>query len=85
MAVFAEARYDNHYFFVRGNFDGVGSDSAKYTGSLQDGTPITMSTRERVYTGEMDAGYKLVNQSTATLSPSRYWIPRLDKGCRCST
>ena len=66
---FAEVRYDDHYVFVRANFDGVGSNNAKYTGQLQNGTPISLTTRERIYIGELDAGVKALNISTSTLSP----------------
>src|SRR5208283_6168686 len=41
---FIEARYDNDFLFIRGNFDAVGSNSAQYTGQLQNGTPLSMST-----------------------------------------
>ncbi len=66
---FIEARYDNDNLFLRGNFDAVGSNSAQYKGALQNGTPLSMSTSERIYTTEFDAGYKALNLSTATLSP----------------
>ncbi len=66
---YAELRYDEKYAFIRVNFDGVGSGSATYTGALQNGTPLTMSTKELIYKTELDAGYKAANFGRATLAP----------------
>jgi len=66
---YAELRYDEKYAFIRMNFDVVGSGNATYEGALQDGTPLTMSTKELIYKTELDAGYKALNFGRATLTP----------------
>jgi len=76
--MFFEARYDNEEMFIRGSIDFNGSSSARYKGALQNGTPITMETRELFYQVEGSVGYKALNFLNATLSPyialgSRYW------------
>jgi len=75
---FGEIRYDLDKAFARLNVEAIGSNSADYKGSLQNGTPLSMKTKERIYKTELDAAYKLWNESTATLSPYigagyRYW------------
>jgi len=67
--VYVEARKDEEYMFARFLLDYVVTNSATYTGSLQDGTPITMSTKEKFFTLEGNAGFKALNFGTATLSP----------------
>ena len=68
----AEARYDGSIigipFFMRGYYDFIGSGSAKYSGSLQNGTPITMSTKEAISKTEFDLGLKVWNDRNGTLS-----------------
>ncbi len=67
--VYGELRTDDEYMFTRYLFDYVETKSATYTGGLQNGTPITMSTEEKIFTAEANAGYKALNFGTATLSP----------------
>jgi hypothetical protein len=67
--VYFEARSDDTYMFARFLFDYVMTKSATYAGSLQNGTPVTMSTEEKFLTSEVNAGYKALNFGTATLSP----------------
>jgi hypothetical protein len=68
----AEARYDAAIagvpFFVRGTLDFLGSDHARYTGSLQDGTPLRMSTKESIAKTEFDLGIKVWNDRGGTLA-----------------
>lgn len=66
---YVEVRKDDEETFARLLFDYVTTKSATYTGSLQDGTPLTMSTEEKIFVVEVNAGYKALNFSTATLSP----------------
>ncbi len=66
---YVEVRKDDEETFARLLFDYVATKSATYTGSLQDGTPLTMSTEEKIFVIEVNAGYKALNFSTATLSP----------------
>jgi hypothetical protein len=67
-----EARYDGTIsdvpFFVRANFDYSTSKSATYTGSYQNGTPLTMVTPETIYKGEFNLGYKLPSVWHCTLA-----------------
>jgi hypothetical protein len=79
-----EVRGDNEYLLVRISVDYSWTDSAKYTGALQNGTPISLSTREEFYLSELSIGYKALNFSTATLTPYagvgyRRWIRGEDK------
>jgi hypothetical protein len=67
--VYVEARSDDPYMFARLLFDYVRTNSATYEGSLQNGTPVTLSTEEKFITLEINAGYKALNFGTATLSP----------------
>jgi hypothetical protein len=67
--VYVEVRKDDEEAFARLLFDYVATKSATYTGSLQNGTPLTMSTEEKFFVFEVNAGYKALNFSTATLSP----------------
>jgi hypothetical protein len=67
--VYGEVRTDDEYMFVRFLLDYVETGSATYTGGLQNGTPITMSTEEKFFTIEFNAGYKALNFGTATLTP----------------
>jgi hypothetical protein len=67
--VYVEARHDDEDMYARFLFDYVVTNSATYTGSLQNGTPITMSTEEKFLTFEVNAGAKALNFGTATLSP----------------
>jgi hypothetical protein len=67
--VYVEARYDDESMFTRFLFDYIETNSATYTGSLLNGTPITMATEEKFLTLEGNAGFKALNFSTATLSP----------------
>jgi hypothetical protein len=65
-------RYDNSMslpFFAQFNFDWLTSGSAKYTGALQNGTPITSPTPESIYKGELDLGYKIWNPAHFSLAP----------------
>ncbi len=62
---FVEARYDTYHVFLRANFDMFGSDTAQYT----DFHSFKFDTRELYYRVEADAGYKLFNFRTATISP----------------
>jgi hypothetical protein len=67
-----ELRYDNPApfpIFARFYFDWLTSGSAKYTGALQNGTPITMPTPESIYKGEIDLGYKIWNPAHFSLAP----------------
>jgi len=65
-----EARYDAQVpFFVRANFDYLRSNSATYTGALQNGTPLTMKTPETIYKTELNWGYKIWNPGHFTLAP----------------
>ncbi len=64
-----EVRYESKKLFTRAIFEISGSDNAKYTGSLWDGTPLSMTTSERFWRVEGDLGYKIWDQSTATLTP----------------
>ena len=66
---YVEVRKDDEETFARLLFDYVATKSATYTGSLQDGTPLTMSTEEKFFVVEVNAGFKALNFSTATLSP----------------
>lgn len=66
---YAELRGDNEYLLVRMSVDYSWTDSAKYTGALQNGTPLTMTTREVFYRGELSIGYKALNLGSATLAP----------------
>lgn len=66
--IFIEARFDGRDFFIRADFNVVFSDIALYTGSLQNGTPVTSCTRELIYNVNIDSGYKLFSLSTATFS-----------------
>jgi hypothetical protein len=65
---FVEIRYDNRDFFIRADFNVIVSDNALYTGQLQNGTPISMYTKECIYTAYIDAGYKLFSIGTGTFS-----------------
>lgn len=67
--VYLEARDDDESTFTRALFDYVMTNSATYNGGLQNGTPLTMSTKEKFITFEVNAGYKALNFDTATLSP----------------
>ncbi|HUJ18635.1 MAG TPA: hypothetical protein VL197_11650 [Nitrospirota bacterium] len=67
--VYVEARHDDESLFARFLFDYVETNSATYAGSLQNGTPITMSTEEKFLTFEGNVGFKALNFSTVTLSP----------------
>jgi hypothetical protein len=66
-----EARYDSHQvpFFVRANFDYLTSNSATYTGALQNGTPLIMKTPETIYKAELNWGVKIWNPGHFTLAP----------------
>ena len=66
---YVEVRGDNAYLLVRISFDYSWTDSAKYTGALQNGTPLSMTTREEFYRGELSIGYKALNFGSATLTP----------------
>jgi hypothetical protein len=66
---YVELRKDDEYAFARFLFDYVATNSATYTGSLQNGTPVSMSTKEKIFVTELNAGYKVLNFGTATLSP----------------
>jgi hypothetical protein len=67
--VYVETRHDDEDMFARLLLDYVVTKSATYTGSLQNGTLITMSTEEKFFTFEVNAGAKALNFDTATLSP----------------
>jgi|GEM_PF-1455168 len=79
---FFELRGDNRVMFTRFTLDFTLSNSAKYTGSIQNGgilTPTTMVTRDEFYKTEMNIGAKVLNYRTFTLAPYagigyRYWI-----------
>jgi hypothetical protein len=64
-----EARYDSAIIFVRANFDYLTSNSATYTGALQNGTSLTMATPEAIYKTEFNVGYKIWNPEHVTLAP----------------
>lgn len=67
-----ELRYDNSVslpFFARFDFDWLTSNHAKYTGALQNGTPLTMTTPESIYKGELNLGYKIWNPANFSLAP----------------
>jgi hypothetical protein len=70
---YVELRGDNEFMFTRATLDYTLTNSATYSGSLQnpDGTltPLTMTTREQFYQWEVNFGYKALNFGTATLSP----------------
>jgi len=66
---YLELRGDNEYMFARITVDYIWTDSAMYSGALQNGTPLSMRTREVFFQGEMNLGYKALNFSTATVSP----------------
>ncbi len=67
--VYIEARHDDETTFFRFLLDYVATDSATYNGSLQNGTPVSMSTDEKFLTLEGNVGFKTLNFSTATLAP----------------
>ncbi len=67
--VYFEARTDNEQGFARFLVDYVMTNSATYTGALQDGTPLTMSTKEKFLTVEANGGLKALNFGSGTLSP----------------
>ncbi len=68
-----EARYDGAIsqvpFFVRANFDYLTSNSATYTGAIQNGQPLTLATPETIYKTEFNLGYKIWNPDHFTLAP----------------
>ena len=66
---FLELRGDSEYLLVRVTASYTVSTVAKYTGALQDGTPLNMGTKETFYQGELNMGYKALNFGRATLSP----------------
>jgi len=71
-----ELRGDNEYMFVRITLDYTRTDSATYSGALQNGTPLSMKTKEEFSQREINLGYKALNFSAATLSPyagAGYW------------
>jgi hypothetical protein len=71
-----ELRGDNEYMFVRIAIDYTMTDSATYSGALQNGTPLSMKTRESFSQREINLGYKALNFGAATLSPYAgfgYW------------
>lgn len=67
--IYIEVRNDDESMFTRFLFDYIETNTATYTGSLQNGTPITMATEEKFLTLEGNAGFKALNFSAATLSP----------------
>jgi hypothetical protein len=66
---YAELRGDNEYMFVRITIDYTRTNSATYSGALQNGTPLSMKTKEEFSQREINFGYKALNFSAATLSP----------------
>jgi hypothetical protein len=66
---FFELRSDSEIFFTRITFDVTLTNSATYKGALQDGTPLTMKTREKIYEGDVSVGYKAWEFGTTTVSP----------------
>ncbi len=67
--LYIEVRHDDEATFFRFLLDYVATTSATYNGSLQDGTPISMSTEEKFLTLEGNVGFKALNFNTGTLSP----------------
>jgi hypothetical protein len=63
-----EIRFDTKHILTRVSVEYYGSESSKYTGALQNGTPWTMETPEWIFNGEGDVGYK-VNIGNSTLTP----------------
>jgi hypothetical protein len=75
---YAEARYDFPRAFARLKLDAMGSSSARYDGSLLNGTPYSTNTSEFIAKSEADLGYKLFEEGRTTFSPYlgvgyRYW------------
>ncbi len=66
---FLELRDDSDDAFTRIIIDYTMSNSANYAGALQNGTPLSMKTREEFSQFETNFGYKALNFGTATLSP----------------
>ncbi len=66
---FLELRGDNEFLFARIATSYVMSTSARYTGALQNGTPLTTDTKEQIYNGEVNVGFKALNLGPTTLSP----------------
>ena len=64
-----EARYETGTIWTRVTAQYCSSGWAKYDGATQDGTPLVMYTKEKIYQYEGDLGYKALNASTATLTP----------------
>ncbi len=68
-----EGRYDGEVlkvpFFMRANFDYLGSGSTRYNGALQNGTTLIMTTSENIYKTEFNAGFKVWNPMSFTLAP----------------
>ncbi len=64
-----EARYETSVIWTRFTAQYLNSGWANYDGSTQDGTPLSMFTRERIYQYEGDFGYKALDLHTSTLTP----------------
>ena len=64
-----EARFETGILWTRLSADYSWSHGATYDGALQDGTPLKMSTAERIDLYEGDIGIKVVNVETSTLTP----------------
>ncbi len=67
--VYFQARTDDKLGFARFLVDYVMTDSATYTGALQNGTPITMPHKEKFLTIEANGGLKALDFGSGTLSP----------------
>jgi len=73
-----ELKYDNKDIFIRINLDIFGSKNSRYDGTYWSGLPLSMSRQEFFCLSGMDAGYKILNLDTYTLSlyfgsGYRYW------------
>ncbi len=64
-----EARYETNAIWTRLTAQYLRSGLANYDGATQNGTPLGMSTRERICQYEGDVGYKALNLYTSTLTP----------------
>ena len=67
--LYGEARFEGNVLWTRLSAGYSWSHGARYDGAYQNGTPLKMTTYERIGLYEADIGVKLFNAGSATLTP----------------
>ncbi len=67
---FLRGVFDYDRFLMEANLNSVRSDSARYDGAYQNGTPVSMTTSEIITVIRADAEYRLITFSYFSISPS---------------